>query len=97
MTDVYTIDELRKMIIPLLARYDMAQAHVFGSYARNEANGLSDIDVLLVGNEGFRPFNVLGVAQDLNRISGKKVDVYELSELDEGSFKEAVLKEAILL
>lgn len=93
MTDgVYTIDEIRQMVLPLLDRYGMSQARVFGSYARETADAESDIDVLLVGGEKFRPLDIFGVAEDLHRVSGKRVDVYEISELDEGPFRESVLQ-----
>jgi hypothetical protein len=54
-------------------------------------------DVLLVGSEGFRPLGVFGVAEELHRLSGKRVDVYELSELSSGSFRDTVLKEVVAL
>ena len=94
---VYSIDEIRQMVAPLLEKYDMASASLFGSYARNAADSESDIDVLLVGNEGFRALNVFGVAEDLHRQSGKRVDVYEISELNAGPFRDAILEEAIAL
>lgn len=94
---VYTHDELREMVAPLLVKYDMASASLFGSYARGDATVLSDIDLLLIGNEGFRPINVFGVAEELHRISGKAVDVYEISELNHSSFRETVLREAVAL
>lgn len=96
-SSIYTYDELREMVAPLLVKYDMASASLFGSYARGEATSFSDIDLLLVGNEGFRPFNVFGVAEDLHRASGKSVDVYEISELDQGPFRDTVLREAVAL
>lgn len=95
--NVYTIDELRNMIVPLAAKFGMASASLFGSYARGEATPDSDIDVLLVGKKGFRPLSVFGVAEELHRASGKQVDVYELSELDDGPFKDVVTREAVLL
>ena len=52
---------------------------------------------LLYTSPGFRPLNVFGVAEDLPRLSGKKVDVFELSELDAGPFRDAVLRDAVLL
>ena len=56
MTDiVYTIAALRDIVRPLLERYDMESASLFGSYARDEADDTSDIDLLLVGREGFKP------------------------------------------
>ena len=93
---VYSIDEIRLMIEPLLLKYNMASASLFGSYARGNAES-SDIDVLLVGNDGFKALGIFGLAEELHRISGKQVDVYELSELDSGSFRDTVLREAIAL
>ena len=95
--DVYTVDEIREMLRPLLKRYHMASASLFGSYARGEADASSDIDVLLVGEDGCHALDVLGVTEELYRTSGKEVDVYEISELREGDFKETVLKEALAL
>lgn len=34
MSNVYTTEELKKMISPLLSKYGMASASLFGSYAR---------------------------------------------------------------
>ena len=94
---VYTTSELRDMMVPLLPKHDMASACLFGSYARGEADEASDIDVLLVGNQGFRALGIFGVAEELHRLSGKRVDVYEVSELDPGPFRDSVLREAVTL
>lgn len=94
---VFNTEEIRAMVIPLLDKYDMHTASLFGSYARNEAREDSAIDLLLEGNPGFRPLNVFGAAEDLHRLSGKKVDVFEISELDQGKFRDAVLREAVRL
>ena len=67
-TGLLTTDQIRSWVIPLLEKYDMCSASLFGSYARDEADASSDIDILLVGNPGFRPLNVFGVAEELNRL-----------------------------
>ena len=92
---ILKVEDIRAMVIPLLEKYDMRSASLFGSYARNEADENSDIDLLLEGNPGFRPLNVFGVAEDLFLLSGKRVDVFEISELDEGEFRDRALREAI--
>lgn len=97
MDRVYSIDEIRAMVRPLLAKYDMASASLFGSYARGVADGGSDIDVILYANQGCRPLNVFGVAEELHRASGKRVDVYEISEIDPSPFRDAALREAVAL
>lgn len=95
--EMYTVDEIREMVRPLLERYDMASTSLFGSYARGEATADSDIDVLLRKNEGARVMNAFGVAEELHCASGKDVDVYEISELDDGPFRDTVLADAIPL
>ena len=96
-TGLLTTDQIRSWVIPLLEKYGMRSASLFGSCARDEADVSSDIDILLVGNPGFKPLNVFGVAEDLHQLSGKKVDVFGLSELDAGPFRDAVLRDAVPL
>lgn len=96
-TGLLTTDQIRSWVIPLLEKYGMRSASLFGSYARDEADVSSDIDILLVGNPGFKPLNVFGVAEDFHQLSGKKVDVFGLSELDAGPFRDAVLRDAVPL
>ncbi len=93
----FSIEELSGIVRPLLPRYGLSRASLFGSYARGDADSNSDIDVLLYRGRGFRPLGVFGFAEDLRRSTGKAVDAYEISELDEGAFREAALSEAIEL
>lgn len=97
MGGIYTIDELRSILLPILDKYGMASASLFGSYARGQADAESDIDVIVHGKPGFRALDVFGVAEELHRCTGKRVDVYELSELDPGPFRESVMREAVAL
>ncbi len=52
----------------LMEKYRIDEARLFGSYARGEATAESDIDLLLIGGQGFRP-------TDLHESSGKAVAV----------------------
>lgn len=54
-TGLLTTDQIRSWVIPLLEKYDMCSASLFGSYARDEADASSDIDILLVGNRVSGP------------------------------------------
>ncbi len=97
VSGVLETSEIRAMILPLLEQYGMRSASLFGSYARGEADEKSDIDILLEGGAGFRPLDIFGVAEGLHRASGKQVDVFEVSELDAGAFRDTVLREAVRL
>jgi hypothetical protein len=84
-TQVYTHQELKNMIRPIIQRYNATDAWLFGSYARNEATPDSDIDLIVIGGGNFILTNVFAIAEDLFEASGKNVDVYELRELKVGS------------
>jgi uncharacterized protein len=69
------VEELRVRLAPLLRRYGVKRAGVFGSMARGEATGDSDID-LLVEFKGSRSLlDLAGIKVDAEELLGKKVDV----------------------
>lgn len=93
---VYTLTELNEMIRPILKKYKAEKALLFGSYARQEANGNSDIDLYVVGGAAFDPTDIFCIADELYSVSGKNVDVYEEKEITPGSsFYAAIQKEGV--
>ncbi len=82
---IYSRDEIIQAVLPILRKYRAEQAILFGSYARQDATTGSDIDLLVIGGEQFDPTDVFCIADELYRILGKNVDVYELCEIQEGS------------
>lgn len=97
-TKVYTMDELTGILKPIIRRHNVEKAVLFGSYARGAATPQSDLDVLLYGGEGFRNRSVFAIAEELHEASGKRVDVYERSEILEGSpLLEAIEREGVTL
>ena len=95
-TTVYTLDDLRRIIVPLAKERGMRAVRVFGSYARGEATPASDIDVI-VDKGSSRYLAICALSSDIYEATGKLSDVYDISELDEGPFKNEVLREAIAL
>ena len=93
---VFTLDELREVIVPLVQRRGMRSVSIFGSYARAKATALSDID-LLVDKGDARYLALCGLSGDIYEATGKLPDVYDISQLREGPFKDEVLREAIAL
>lgn len=93
---VYTQDEIARAVIPLLNKYQAEKAILFGSYARKEATPTSDVDLVVIGGSRFEPTDVFCIADELHRILGKEVDVYELREINVGTpFYEAVFSEGV--
>ena len=48
---IYTVDEIRKIVVPIAVKHGVAALYLFGSYARGEAAADSDIDFLMDGGE----------------------------------------------
>lgn len=44
---IYTLDEIKKRILPVIEKYSIPAMYLFGSYARGEATEDSDLDFLL--------------------------------------------------
>ena len=82
MDKVYSIDEIKHLVAPLLERYGASGASLFSSYARGEATADSDLDVIVRGGSFFYMTDIFAIAEDLYEASGKRVDVYEESEID---------------
>lgn len=82
---IYSTVELKDILLPIIRKYNAQKAYIFGSYARNEADMNSDIDVLVIGGKLFDPTDIFCIAEELYTASQKKVDVYEESEIDRNS------------
>ena len=52
---IYTLNEIIAAVLPLLKKYKAEKAILFGSYARQEADVASDIDMVIVGGTQFDP------------------------------------------
>ena len=75
---IYTQSEIFAVVRQLLKKYHAESAILFGSYARQEADAASDIDLIVVGGSKFDPTDIFCIAEELHRTMGKAVDVYEL-------------------
>jgi len=95
-TTVYTIDQLRDIIAPFVKSRGFIRAYLFGSYARGEADGTSDIDIL-VDKGKARAMAVCGLANHVYRATGKLADVFDVSELDQSPFRDSVMRDAVAL
>lgn len=88
--------EIEAAIRTLLKKYNAEYAILFGSYARGEETEDSDIDVIVVGGEGFRAVNILAFGEDLREMTRMNVDAFEIREVNKDSeFYSNVMREGV--
>ena len=81
MDKIYTVDELKTLIIPIAKKYGINKVILFGSYADGTARATSDVDLIIdKGNlEGLIQFN--SFIHDLENLLHKKIDVITTNSL----------------
>ncbi|MCX6809722.1 MAG: nucleotidyltransferase domain-containing protein [Candidatus Berkelbacteria bacterium] len=87
-----TISELKAKTTPIFKKYGVIRAGVFGSYARGETTKNSDIDFYVIYPKGITLFDISGLAYDLEKNVGKKIDLADGSALRE-EFKPYIMKD----
>ena len=90
--------EIEKRIKFMLTAYNAESALLFGSYARGDQTPDSDIDVVVFGGESFKKSNIFAFAEELRETFGIDVDVFEISEVNEGTaFYDNLMREGVMI
>ena len=87
---------MKEIIIDVLKKYPIKKASLFGSFARNEANADSDIDILIEPAQPITLFDVLRLEKELSDATSRKIDILEFSAI-KLSIRDNILKDAITL
>lgn len=95
---VFTTEHIAAMVKPLADKYRVKEIYLFGSYARGEADENSDLDFLVFGVELFKRTMIFALAEELRDTLKKKVDVFEISEVNlDSNFYKTIMKEKVLV
>lgn len=101
---VYTVEEIRRRILPIAVRYQVKAIYLFGSYARGDATESSDIDLLVdtAGTMLKSLFSLGALYCDLEEALQKPIDLVTVSALEQRAqmpsdqeFKKAVERERV--
>jgi len=84
------MDKITIKIIPILKKYGVSRASLFGSVAREEENKKSDIDILIEPAKGTTLFDMAGMQIDLQNSLKKTVDIVTYGSIN------PILKDRIL-
>ena len=103
---IYTLDEIKKCVCPVIQKYNIPAMYLFGSYARGEATEESDLD-FLVDTTGTNLTSLLSLGAlycDLEEVFQKSIDLITVRSVmqnaqteSERSFRDAVIRERVKL
>jgi len=88
------IEKYKEVIVPILIRNDVDKAGIFGSFARNEANERSDIDILVRFKTRKSLFDLARLELELEMGSKRRVEVITYNSINP-LIRERVLKEEV--
>ncbi|WP_441000645.1 nucleotidyltransferase family protein [Fodinibius sp. SL11] len=87
------LEEIKNKVRPILKKYGIKRAGVFGSTARGEAQS-KDVDLLVKIDKKISLLDFIGIQQELEDELGMKVDLVEYDSL-KPALKEDILKEEV--
>lgn len=94
--EIYTIEQLKTMLIPVFRLHGVKRAVLFGSYGKGLAGANSDIDLLV--DSSLKGLRFVGLVEDVRSTVDKDVDLLDVSHVEENSvIDEEIKKTGILL
>jgi len=90
-----TIDEIKRISVPIAQRYGVKKLALFGSYARGEQKDTSDIDFLIEKGK-IQGWEFFGFINNLEDDLGMHVDVITYDSLKDSLITDSVRDEVVL-
>ena len=78
---IYSIDEIKQKVTPILKKAQVKRAILFGSYAKGTADERSDIDIYIDSGGYLDGLNFFGVYGRVEERLKKRVDLIEASDV----------------
>ncbi|MDR2698932.1 MAG: nucleotidyltransferase domain-containing protein [Candidatus Methanoplasma sp.] len=91
----YSLEDIKRLITPVVSRYEVDRVYVFGPYARGDADGTSDVD-LHIDADRLRTFDLCGLMVRLEEALGTLVDVIPTDSMSQ-DFLDIISREEILI
>jgi uncharacterized protein len=83
---IYTLAEIKKIVVPIAKKYNVAEMYLFGSYARGEADEKSDLDFAVKEDEnGYLIEHYFSFVEELEKAFQKEVDIIFLDNVDDSA------------
>ena len=93
-----TIEEIRRAVAPICERYGVERLSLFGSYARGEADELSDVDLIVdkYDEKKLKGFEWGGLYADIQEALGVEIDLLSRRGTRQ-KFLDRIAKDEVLL
>ncbi len=91
-----SIDEIKRKTIPILKRYGVKRAALFGSYVRGEVRENSDIDILVEIEKDISLLDFVGLKLEIEEVLGRKIDLVEYCTV-KPLLRERILSEQVTI
>lgn len=75
MSEAYTVDQLKHVLVPIFQRNNVRKAILFGSYGKGQATAKSDVDLLV--DSGLRGLAFFGLLDDVCESLECEVDLID--------------------
>ncbi len=75
------IEKYQQIILPVLKRYLIKRAAIFGSFAKDNTTIESDLDLLIEPDKNFTIFKMLQLEEEISNLINRKVDIVEYNAL----------------
>lgn len=86
----------QQIIVPVLKKFNIKRASIFGSVAKGLETNKSDLDLLIEPEAGFTLFSLIALENEIKKLTKRKIDIVEFGAL-KPSIKTEVLQSAIAI
>ena len=94
---VLTIKQIKTRMLPIMAKHNIHEVYLFGSYARGEATNKSDIDIYCESGDIKTLIDQGFFEDELEEALGKEVDIVFIGSLMDDYFRQQLEGDLIKL
>jgi predicted nucleotidyltransferase len=90
------VEQIAQSILPILQRYGVSKAALFGSIVKDQMQPDSDIDILVRIDKDISLLDFVGLKLELEQAIKRNVDLVEYDTI-KSRLKESILKEQLVI
>ena len=90
------VEEIKKRITPILRKYEVKRASIFGSTIRREIKESSDVDILVEIDRDISLLDFVALKLELEEVLGRRVDLVEYDTI-KPRLRDRILKERVVV